>query len=781
MMALLVAGVLLLCLQPLSAEQVFAIPRDNAWDTWDYPRGLIRVEDDGIHVKRFGKDLNALADAADFVAKAIGAHGSRIARTPTNQDRVDRIRDQRHDTWWQPEQNRPLEEWWLEIDLRRLVLATRIRLVFPDTTGARPFRFFSVYTSPGLEITASPGSVYFNRVGGTVKANTSRVVEYDLVARNPSGATGQFLSPDDELAFDPIRFIRFVAEGSLTDAALAEVEVETLGENIALRTAAWGGAISASPRSAGVEKLISGDLSTQGGWGIEHNAGRQDGWRLAGMWFKLDMLNTFRVDRVVWLPVVQSVSPWFYAMDNDRQVAWEGTTFTTSDGTPAASIAGSTPEEGDYSYELLSEINNEIGAKSWIFDLQFPTRPIRLLFWHYDRRLSFGWTRALQIFVYHAEGYPARVAMASQYIDFGAARSISRVEWQADQPPGTEIEVQTKTGNTFEAIKHYFAKQGTQEVEVTEEKYRKLPKVSQGRITDETRPGSDWSDWSDVHGFSGAAFLSPTPRRYLQVRLFLTGRNADAMPVLKGLSLVYNPPLVADGLTGEILPHVAALDSLTEFAYTLWPRFAAGDPGYDRVILQVPGQVEQVRAAVAGREVAIAPAQQHGDSLVVQLPQRVLRDSVTVRFRARLVANPTVVAASVTNTTMAGVWQGVVARTPSADKVFVPEVYQRRSFVYGLTCDRVFSPNGDGIHDVLRLTLGLVRTDRQPRVSLHRLDGVAVADLAATGGGGQPLAYEWDGRDRDGDTVAPGVYLLRLRLETDSGDEEFIRSVAVAR
>lgn len=781
MKALLVAVALLLCWQPLPAEQVFQIPRDHSWDTWDYPRGLIRVDEDGAHVKRFTKDLNALADAEDFEIKAIGLHGTRVVRTPTNQARADRIRDQRHDTWWQPEQSQPLDQWWLEIDLRRLVLATRIRLIFPDTTGARPFRFFSVYTSPGLEITASPGSIYFDRVGGTVKANTSRVVEYDLTARNPSGAAGPYLNTDDELAFDPIRFIRFVAEGTMADAALAEVEVETLGENIALKTTAWGGAISASVRSAGVEKLIGGDLSTQGGWGIEHNAGRQEGWRLAGMWFKLDMLNTFRVDRVVWLPVVQNVSPWFYAMDNDRQVSWEGTTFTTSDGTPAASIAGATPEEGDYAYESLSEINNEIGTKSWIFDLQFPVRPIRLLFWHYDRVLSFGWTRALQIFVYHAEGYPARVAMTSGHIDFGAARSISRVEWEADQPPGTEIEVQTKTGNTFEIIKHYFAKQGTQEVEVTEEKYRKLPKVSQGRITEETRPGSDWSDWSDVHGFSGTAFLSPTPRRYLQMRVFLTSQDPEAMPVLKSLSLVYNPPLVAAGLIGEIQPHRVHLDSLTEFSYTLWPSVTAGDPGFDQVILQVPGQVEGVRAAVAGREVVLGPVQQHGDSLIVSLPQRVQRDSVTVSFSTRLVANPTVIEATVMNSAMAGVWQGVVARSAAAHKIFVPEVYERESLIYGLTCDRLFSPNGDGVNDLFRMTLGVLRTDRVPRVTLHRLDGVEVTELAAAGGSGQPLVYEWNGRDRDGETVSPGIYLLRLRLETDSGDEEFIRPVGVAR
>jgi hypothetical protein len=780
MKALLSAALVLLCWQAVAAEQFFVIPRDNPWDSWEYPRGLVRVDSAGVRVKRFSGRQNALTDAADFTAKAIGVHGTQIARTATNGTRVDRVRDGSEATWWQPSQASPLTDWWIELDLKRVVLATRVRLVFPDTAAARPFRFFSVYTSPGLEITAAPGSIYFDRVGGTVKANSDRVVEYALTSRNESGAAGAFLQTDDLLPFAPIRFVRFVAEGTMPDAALAEIQVETMGENIALKAADWGGTISASPRSAGVEKLISGDLSTQGGWGIEHNAGRQEGWRVAGMWFKLDMLSTFRIDRIVWLPVVQNASPWFYAMDNDRQVAWEGTTFTTSDGTPGASVAGGTPEEGDFSYEMLSEINNEIGNRAWIFDLQFPARPVRLLFWHYDRRLSFGWTRALQVFVYHAEGYPARVAMTSAAIDFGSARSISRVEWRSEQPPGTEIQVQTKTGNTFDTIKHYFAKQGTQEVEVTEEKYRKLPKVSQGKITEEIRPGADWSDWSELHPMSGTAFMSPTPRRYLQARVFLSSQDPDAMPVLRDLSFVYNPPLIANGLLGEVQPHVAQLDSLTAFAYTLWPQFSASDPGFDQIALQVPGTPVNVSATVAGRPVELKAMEQQHDTLVVQLPQRVQRDSVTVHFQTRLMANPTVIGATVRNTAQPGVWQGVVARTAAADKVVVPEVYQRRSFVFGLTCNRAFSPDGDGTNDQFELVFGLLRTEAAPRVTVFRLDGSVVAQLEPAVGTGPLWHYTWDGMADSGARVAPGLYLVRVQVRTDAGDEDILRPVGVA-
>ncbi|MEW6756028.1 MAG: hypothetical protein AB1505_34370, partial [Candidatus Latescibacterota bacterium] len=531
--------------------------------------------------------------------------------------------------------------------------------------------------------------------------------------------------------------------------------------------------------SYGVDLLLSGNLNDREGWGIEHNAGRQEGWRPAGMWFRLDMLSTFRIDRIVWLPIVQSSNPWFYSIQQGRQSGWEGTTFKVSDGTPSAAIGGAVPEEGNYTYEVLSEINNDVSDQSWIFDLRFPPRPARLLFWHYDRRLSFGWTRALQVFVFHAPGYPASVALTSDWVDFGSARSISRVEWDADLPPGTQILVQTKTGNTFDTIKHYFAKQGTQEVEVTEERYLKLPKVSQGRITEEVRPGSDWSDWSSLHTYSGTAFLSPTPRRYLQARVFLASEDPQAMPVLRSLSLIYNPPLTSNGLQGQVTPRQAGLDSLQAFRYTIWPQYAAADRGFDEVILQVPGPAEDVQALVRGQAVEAAIGQQ-GDSLLVRLPRTVTRDSVQIAFRTRLLENPTVFSAVVRNSAVAGVWQGVVARDSEAEKVYVPAVYQRHSLLYDVACNRVFTPNGDGANDTFELRLSIIRTERLPRVRLWALDGTLVLELSPRQEGPRSLVYEWDGRGREGGAVRPGLYLLRLHLDTDAGDEDLTRLVCVA-
>jgi flagellar hook assembly protein FlgD len=65
-------------------------------------------------------------------------------------------------------------------------------------------------------------------------------------------------------------------------------------------------------------------------------------------------------------------------------------------------------------------------------------------------------------------------------------------------------------------------------------------------------------------------------------------------------------------------------------------------------------------------------------------------------------------------------------------------------------------------------------------VRLYALNGVQVAELRPRQEGEQPLVYEWDGRDGTGSKVAPGLYLVRLHLASDAGDEELTRLVSVA-
>ena len=93
-----------------------------------------------------------------------------------------------------------------------------------------------------------------------------------------------------------------------------------------------------------------------------------------------------------------------------------------------------------------------------------------------------------------------------------------------------------------------------------------------------------------------------------------------------------------------------------------------------------------------------------------------------------------------------------------------------------------FTPNGDGINDQLNVSYILLRALQKVPVdlSLYDLSGRLVRKLQNSGAINGPQLLIWDGRDDSGNTVPPGLYLLRLSIDTDTGSEDQTLTVGVA-
>ena len=99
-----------------------------------------------------------------------------------------------------------------------------------------------------------------------------------------------------------------------------------------------------------------------------------------------------------------------------------------------------------------------------------------------------------------------------------------------------------------------------------------------------------------------------------------------------------------------------------------------------------------------------------------------------------------------------------------------------------------FSPNGDGINDEASFRFAVVKVgdDSPVEVLIYDLQGRLVRRLVEQRGlstGSYGIA--WDGRDGRGEVAPPGVYLARLRVDTDTegahiGHAEIFRTIAVA-
>ena len=100
----------------------------------------------------------------------------------------------------------------------------------------------------------------------------------------------------------------------------------------------------------------------------------------------------------------------------------------------------------------------------------------------------------------------------------------------------------------------------------------------------------------------------------------------------------------------------------------------------------------------------------------------------------------------------------------------------------------VFSPNGDGINDGVSFRFKVVKVgdDSPVEVLIHDLGGRLIRSLIeqralSTG----TYGMSWDGRNQRGTIVPPGVYLARLRVDTDTEgaaveDEEILRTISLA-
>jgi flagellar hook assembly protein FlgD len=100
----------------------------------------------------------------------------------------------------------------------------------------------------------------------------------------------------------------------------------------------------------------------------------------------------------------------------------------------------------------------------------------------------------------------------------------------------------------------------------------------------------------------------------------------------------------------------------------------------------------------------------------------------------------------------------------------------------------IFSPNGDGINDGVSFRFKVVKVgDASPvEVLIHDLGGRLIRRLVEQRGVSTGMyGLSWDGRDERGAIVPPGVYMARLRVDTDTEgaaikDEEILRTIALA-
>ncbi len=728
-----------------------------SWGTWSVPRGAVALTDQGIVPIPVRKGTNAARDAASFAGTFKAGSAQAQATLVGDGDPL---------TGWAPRDTDLLENQWLEVDLGRLVTAEKIRLRFAE--DAAPLEFFNVLLSTGEQFFTNalvpiPGTMVFSH-SETFGFNKSSVVELSF-------------------SHGSVQALRLQATQRTPGFRLVEVEVETIGDNMALGMLDRGGAIDLITDLQNVleggERMVDGDIVTN--WALQTFHQTQTG---------KDVFNriVFDLGALYWLDQLRVV------------------------GEPASAPSGLRPQYGNFFwYQVLASDGSRApdGTLRWHeiaflpnlpenqietrnFDHTFPLQKVRYI-QHYYPSTAQGGERSgthgeyrnfglISEYQFYGQGYPAELRLRSPILDLKGVRNVASVEWEGEAPAGTQIEVFTRTGNEVVEEVLYYDKKGK---EITQKKWEKTPATQRGPVDTLQTVGSDWSIWSPAYIRSGELFKSPSPRQYLQAEVRLLSNDPAASASLRQLHLVYENP-IAIQTAGEIYPQQVQPGQEEEFTYFVRPTFGGRSQGFNRLLLNASVPVAFTQVKIGGQEVQVQ-LDTTAEGFALILPAVIKTEQlVQLSFRSTIFQNRTRFDLFLSNTQLGAevlqrVDEGDASTEVSSESISVSLPITGELLANISLAPAVLTPNGDGIGDEMRLEFDalMLLSPRPVQVTIYDLVGRVVVRLTREGLA-QHHTFSWDGRNTEGRLVSPGTYVVHTEIAGDSHTQTVERLLPVA-
>ena len=847
------------------------ITDEEHWSQWTFPERTLDVLSEGGGAVRphfWRKDVNVATEAEIVRNLRLHPPGYLAQKEPddftlldavvagTDSRDVGNLFDPDDETYWEPEfpQDRihGLSQWWFTLDLGKIVLAEKIVLRFAEEGKGDPFLLFDVFVSEGTKPASKQfgEALAYHRVFQTLQPNLSeRVFEIDafpsegrvrerltrfvqVAVRGSSFERGREVSEahyDSLRQFAPadtgmVEYVKKLSGGGAAAVSkeiwdqlsddrrgpvrywrrelprLAAVEVWSEGDDIfqgLLERCLKPPCVTKTVEDPSVATLLDGDILTQQHFSLDTPAPwfpptRESMFFDLGSFFWIDSYRHV-IDSRKNIVNSHTFGEWGVdfsdgSLEADGSLKWERKFF---DDTPPVRH-GST---------LLDQFDME-PVKARYMRLQWLVAPVT--------SQAAAWVAELQLF---GEGSQPEVELTSDFMALGESRNLVSIEWDADTPAGTSVQLQTRTGNEVLTADTLYINAKTGEPfgrgpEAAEQYHSTGSRLSKLQC-DECRipiveAGPDWSPLSEPLTESGSPVPSPSPRRYVQIRARLLSDDPYSHATLREVRLNFDEP-VAGRLLGEVAPRqVRVLGE--EFPYTLFVELEDLEGGFDELLVRPPagmevgysqlysGSLSQLADGEDMSELVLEGVElsAQGDSLHLQFPA--VEPSSTVEalrleFTGTLFSQGGRVEALLRRSDRGkGSWQRVDAREERVSLTLVAAPESRELFRDVRVEPAVVTPNGDGVNEeaTVSFTLLLAGGDTPVEVEIFDLSGRFIRRLEerreVSAG-----AYEigWDGRDEAGQLVPPGVYGLRASPgpstdDTDLTGTQILRTVAVA-
>ena len=444
---------------------------------------------------------------------------------------------------------------------------------------------------------------------------------------------------------------------------------------------------------------------------------------------------------------------------------------------------------------FINQVSSNLEQGEPDIDVQIPLQFVRFI-----RLIS----RSGQEFILEetevfGDGFAPTGSYLSDVIDLGQAANFGQIRLQTRVDPLTNVVLQTRTGIVPDPKVYYrktevFEGEDRQEEAIlpvgspeAKEEYDDLTSSNKGQIIDNI---DEWSPWSAPYEDFFGAMLSPGNRRYVQFRLSFSSDDARQSAFVDSFAFDYSIPTLAQELIAEVTPATVTLGESDTFDYFIRSQIGNANDGFDRVKIETPFKATVREVQLDGAPVAFSEIDaEDGSNLTIQLDDARITESgqlLRVTFDAMVTVYGTTFFAKVFDSQTGELGQDVVAgdAAPEAESNSLSiQGELRRELVLELKADPpVFSPNGDGINDQLQVSYILLRalSEVPINVTLYDLSGRTVRRLQNSGALNGPQLLTWDGRNEDGAIAPPGMYLLRLSIDTDTGSENRTLLVGLA-
>lgn len=441
---------------------------------------------------------------------------------------------------------------------------------------------------------------------------------------------------------------------------------------------------------------------------------------------------------------------------------------------------------------LRSVWSEEIPAREDV-DARFDPQPARYV----GLEILNGTNMGLSELEVYGEGYVPESTFLSKVLDFGTPAAWGRIRWKGRKDPGSRILIRTRTGADDDP-NMYWRQTGISGELVptslsggwlTRREYERLDPTQAGPITYDTR---NWSFWSAPYDFDegsrGVQVVSPGARQYLQIKIeFLN--TFERAGELDEVSFDYSTRLAVHGVIGEIFPIEAKPGEVTTFTYAIRPEITRGkDTGFDSMEILTPAQVDRVRGVrMDEMDVPFGVKWLEGSSRFVVHFEKVETDGqlVEVVFDAVVLRYGTEFRGKVylDGVEEIPLWvaPGDAKSEIESEDLCVRILLNLPLIVSAKVAPDPFTPNGDGLNDEVTITyeISQLTAPAPVKVTVYTLSGRPVRIVYSGEESSGRYSCMWDGRDERGRMVPPGIYVYRIHLCPDVGDEGNVGTVSV--